>query len=121
VVPTGAQPSGIVIDAFFASVADAVAGHLAADPTQDVARGPWLVGDNGRLESAGTGEPHIVVRSALERGAVAAAYVTHITGISEDIVAYAVVSDPPNSDVRRSHVTRTADGVVLAPWEYLIV
>jgi hypothetical protein len=84
----------------------------------------WLLvkrKDNLALSEAPEAEPHNLLTGEVNSGADAAVFVSLIRGYSEHVLAYILVADPRDSDIRRSHVTRSTDGTVtLSAWEYTV-
>jgi hypothetical protein len=107
------------IDVFFDVVSREVAKQLDKIDPDSSTPTHWVAIEDKKgveLSSIESGEPHELLRSFMEQGVYAAAYVTHVPGAAEHILAYVVVAEPRNSDVRRSPVVRNGRSVALGPW-----
>jgi hypothetical protein len=97
---------------------------LLANPSDDVQTQRWLLVRQGGeldIEDPPDSDPHELLRERIDRGADAAAFVNLVPGYAEDVLTYVIAASPPDSDIRRSHVTRAEDGsVALSPWEYTV-
>ena len=115
-----------VIDAFFALVGERIASQIDAPETDASKIRHWVVvQDSIGVEVAPLedGEPHELLQSFLDGGAVGAAYVTHLPGSFERVLAYVWVGEggePQNSDVRQCIVRRVGGTVSLGPWHYML-
>ena len=62
-----------------------------------------------------------MIDAAVSAGADGAVYASYVPGYSEQVMAYALVANPGNSDIRRSYVSRDDDRTAsLGPWEYTV-
>lgn len=111
------------VDAFLATVSREVLGQLeSVNPSSGPATHWLIVGQAARVELSVVeeGVPHELQETAIDQGADAVAYVSHLPGYDEQILAQVLVAQPLNSDIRRSHVSRR-DGIAsLGPWEYTV-
>jgi hypothetical protein len=84
----------------------------------------WLVTKRGSgldVDDAPDVPPHDALRERVDGGADVAAFVSLVPGYSEQVLAQVYATKPPDSDIRRSHVTRAEDGAVtLGSWEYTV-
>lgn len=109
------------IDAFYALVADRMSAALADESTEKAEQ--WLVmRDQGGVECSprDTAEAPAateVLRSLIDAGADGAALVTHVDGPGEHLLAYVLMADPRNSDLRRAEIVRRGSTLRLGPWE----
>jgi hypothetical protein len=109
------------IDAFFDVVAQMIVPELASRPDQNVARRHWIViadAHGTELAEVDEDDPHDALRSFSDRR-VDAAYVTYVPRPVERVLAYAITTDPANSDVRQGSVQRAEGSVQLGAWEYI--
>ncbi len=112
------------IDRIYALVALAIVTHLESlgEPGSDLQH--WLVVIDAigvdLVDAADTPlSPSEVLASLVDKGIEGAAYITHIPGPPERVLAQVLVDGPRNSDVRESQVLRSpGSGVELSPWEY---
>ncbi len=110
------------MDRFFDLVARRLAPALGGLPQPGSSPRRWVVMEDDEgvelSELEGMLRPvHEVLASFIEAGATAAAFVTHVGGDQEHLLAYVLVSAPRASDVRRADVIRESASVRLAPWE----
>jgi hypothetical protein len=110
-------------DLFLANVAQVMLGVLKQGEPLRAGPAHWLmVSRSGSLELSDVDEtePIDLLQSAVAQGADAAAYLTHTVGFGEQILAYVLIAEPRNSDLRRSAVLRQDDEIALGPWEYTV-
>lgn len=115
------------LDHFFKEVATQSLGELSE--IQESANSPahWIViGDHigverSRLPDDG-GEIDVgsVLDSHLSNGCYAAAFVVHVSGQIEYLIAQVLIAEPRSFDVRRANIYRDDDGTRLGTWQYLI-
>jgi hypothetical protein len=111
------------IDLFLAVVAEEVSSHLDNLDPLATQTAQWLVISRAggvELSTVEEGEPHKLRQAAIDQGADAVAYVAYVPGYKEQILAYVLVAEPTNSDIRRSHVIRREGVASLGPWEYTV-
>jgi hypothetical protein len=109
-------------DAFLAVVAAVIAPQLASHPHENGSPRHWIVIEDAHgteVAEVDESDPHAALRSFSDRG-IDAAYVTHIPGPVERVIAYAITANPANSDLRQTTVQRAAGSVRLGPWEYVL-
>jgi hypothetical protein len=110
------------IEPLLARAKEAISDQLRAMPGSSEAK-RWLVIATPEIETraADVGEPHDLINAAISAGADGAVYASYVPGYSEQVMAYALVANPRNSDIRRSYVSRDDDGMAsLGPWEYTV-
>jgi len=112
-------------DAFLDVVARLISGQLANLHAPAERSQHWVVildplGEAVATIDGGELPPHEVLSSLVDKGADAAAYVTYVPGPPEYVLTQLALTDPPNSDLRRSRVERDAVSVRLGPWEYTV-
>lgn len=115
------------LDRFFKEVATQSLRELSE--IQESANSPahWIViGDRigverSRLPEVG-GEIDVgsVLDSHLSNGCYAAAFVVHVSGHVEYLIAQVLIAEPRSFDIRRADIFRDNDGTRLGAWQYLI-
>jgi hypothetical protein len=110
------------LDMFFSTVARESRAQIGHAEALHPANAHWVVVEDGdavevtRLDESLL-SPDPVIDALVEQGATAAAYVTYLPGHGERVIAYAVVADPRDSDVRWSPVAHDWDARTLGPWQ----
>lgn len=110
------------VDALLDAVAQMIVSELTGRRDENVGRRHWIVIDDAEgteVAEVDETDPHDALRSFSDRG-VDAAYVTYIAAPVERVLAYAITTDPANSDVRQSTVQRIGGSVRLGAWEYMV-
>lgn len=109
------------IDAFFEVIAGAMQREMddLDQEASDVRH--WVVIEDAvgvEVSPVEDSRPHEVLPSFMALGVRGAAYVTYVPERPERLLAYALVANAADSDVRQTHVVREEGGVTsLAPWE----
>jgi len=115
------------LDSFFEDVAAQSISELDRGSENAESRAHWIVirdslGVERSRVSGKEGEIDVgeVLASHLANGCDAAAFVVHVSGDSEYLMAQALIADPREFDVRRAEVYRGDAGIRLGPWRHVI-
>lgn len=115
------------LDGFFEEIAAQSLIELEDNIEAARDRAHWIVirdalGVVGSRVSGEEGQISVdrVLDSHLANGCEGAAFVVHVSGASEYLMAQALISKPRNFDVRRADVLREKGQIRLGPWQHVI-